>query len=179
MELWDVELWDVYDDSRNKTGKTHMRGRRLSCGENHIVIGVILYSPQGEILITRRSPEKRSDPGKWENTAGCVLAGESSRQGALRELREETGIELNSGELGYLCSRTVKNCFVDIYIAEIEIAIGDLVFQPGETCGARWISFEEWKELLCKKDVVFAVKNEFEEFAERVSRYMAAPENIT
>lgn len=169
-----MELWDVYDDNRNKTGKTHMRGRRMACGENHVVIGVILYNSEGEILITRRSPEKRSDPGKWENTAGCVQAGESSHQGALRELREETGIDLGPSELAYLCSRTVSNCFVDIYIAKIETDIKDLVFQPGETCGARWISFEDWEELLCSKDVVFAVKNDFEDFAETVSRYIAA-----
>ena len=47
----------------------------------------------GDFLLTLRSPEKEASPGCWENSGGAVVAGETSLQGALRELGEETGIQ--------------------------------------------------------------------------------------
>ena len=59
-----MELWDVYDGKRRPTGQTHVRGKALREGENHIVVGVIVYNSKGEIFVTRRSLEKISDGGK-------------------------------------------------------------------------------------------------------------------
>ena len=42
--------------------------------------------------MTLRDKAKPVYPNCWENTGGAVLAGETSLEGALRELREETGL---------------------------------------------------------------------------------------
>lgn len=167
-----MELWDVYDNERHPMGKTHVRGVPMRAGEYHLAVDIIIHNAKGNILITRRSPEKINHPGKWENTAGSVQAGEDSKTAALRELREETGISLMPVEIKFLTYRRVRNCFVDIYIAQKDVRLDELVFQPGETCDARWVSYQEWKKLLLKKGVVFAVKERFDEFTMEVERYM-------
>ena len=59
-------------------------------------VGVIVVDPAGRILL-----ERRSDNGWWGLPGGAIEAGESVRQAALREVREETGLEIRiTGLLG-------------------------------------------------------------------------------
>lgn len=53
-----MELWDVYDENRAATGKTHVRGVPLGTGEYHLVADVWLVNENQEILLTRRHPDK-------------------------------------------------------------------------------------------------------------------------
>ena len=87
-----MELWDLYDEHRAPLGRTHQRGLPLAPGEYHLAVIVVIVNSRGEVLLTRRSPEKAVCPGWWENTGGAVQAGETSRQAILRELEEETGL---------------------------------------------------------------------------------------
>ena len=99
------ELWNVYDYFRNDTGRLIPRGARMRLDEYHLVVNVWLRNARGEYLISQRSPEK-SHPLCWEATGGSVLAGETSVQGAVREVEEELGIRLNPEEGVLICSGT-------------------------------------------------------------------------
>ena len=86
-----MELWDLYDKDRRPLGRTHQRGLPVPPGAYHLAVIVVILNPKGEVLLTRRAPEKDACPGWWENTGGSVLAGETSLEAITRELREETG----------------------------------------------------------------------------------------
>ena len=35
-----MELWDIYDDERRRTGRTCVRGETMADGENHLMVEV-------------------------------------------------------------------------------------------------------------------------------------------
>lgn len=96
------EIWDVYDTNRNKTGKTVERKNVvLKKGEYHIVVTAIILNEKNEILISKRAPYKKYGE-MWECNGGSVVAGETSIEGVLREVKEELGIVFRQEEAIYL-----------------------------------------------------------------------------
>lgn len=142
-----MELWDIYDINRNKTGQKHVRGRPMRKGEYHLSVFVWTFNRAGQLLLTRRSPEKESYPNQWAVTGGAAVAGESSLQAIQRELREETGIHAEPEEFRQVGSYRRKNGFCDVYFLQKDIPLEQLTLQPGETCDARWVSRAEFEAL--------------------------------
>ncbi len=93
-----MELWDLYTRHRVPTGQTHVRGNPLPVGCFHLVVHVWIRNAKGEYLISQRAADRQTFPLLWETVGGAVLAGETSLQGALREAKEEIGIDLQPGD---------------------------------------------------------------------------------
>lgn len=149
-ELTAAELWDIYDINRRKTGRTVERGKPMAQDEYHIVVNVWIKNSDGKWLISKRSPNKHF-PNMWESTGGSALAGEDSLTAALREAKEELGIEL-CPENGYLFKTAIRQYrnfpdFLDIWVFNQDFPIESVVLQAGETCGAKWASSEEILEM--------------------------------
>ena len=73
----------------------------LKDGEYHLtVLGVV--ARHGTFLITKRVLTKAWAPGWWEVSGGAAQAGESSYDAVLREVKEETGLDVSSAQGGYL-----------------------------------------------------------------------------
>lgn len=126
------ELWDVYDGNRNRTGKLHRRGDPLGRGEYHLVVHIWMQNANGEFLLTKRSPNK-GFPNMWESTGGSALAGDSSLTAALREVREETGLELDPERGRMVMNHRKSDFFRDVWLFRQDFDLNDVVLQPGET----------------------------------------------
>jgi 8-oxo-dGTP pyrophosphatase MutT (NUDIX family) len=85
-----AELWDVLDEKRNKTGRLHERGKPMKVGDCHLIVQIWIMNGKGEFIIQKRPG------GKWETVGGCAVTGEDSLSAALRETKEELGIDLYS-----------------------------------------------------------------------------------
>lgn len=133
-----MELNDIYDKDRNLTGRLHRRGTRWHAGEYGLVVCVWVYDGRGNLLLTRRAPEK-SYPGTWENSGGAAQAGETSRRAIARELFEETGIRAGEDEFEFLGSDRDRNTHYDFYCLRRATPIEQIVLLPGETDGVRWV----------------------------------------
>ena len=59
-----------------------------------VAVCVVLQQDAPALLITRRARNLRSHPGQWALPGGRRDPGESAEEAALRELREETGVEI-------------------------------------------------------------------------------------
>ncbi len=136
------ELWDVYDENRNLTGKTHIRGEDLLPGEYHLVVHIWIQNNSGEFLMTRRSPNK-GYPLLWETTGGSALAGDDSLTAALREVREETGLILLPEKGKILRQYSGPDHHVDVWLFNQDFDLADVTLQEGETCGKRLSTPEE------------------------------------
>lgn len=143
-----MEYWDLVDGKRKLLGKTHLRGVELTPGEYHVVVEIFTINADGRILLTQRDPVK-SYPLKWEITGGSITAGETSTEGAARELEEETGLIAAKDQLIKMGEIKYGHYFRDSYIwrsAEL-IDPSSMKLQPGEVCGARFVTFDELLEM--------------------------------
>lgn len=134
-----AELWDLYDIQRRPLGRTHRRGEPIAQGEYHIVVQICVLDVRGRLLMTKRHPQKILG-GMWEVTAGSAMAGEDSVAGAMRELREETGLIVDREQLKPLYARIGHDFFFDCYLVRLN-ADGDemeLSMQEGETTDYIW-----------------------------------------
>lgn len=128
------ELWDVYDENRNLTGRLQRRGDALEEGMYHLVVHVWTQNSRGEFLLTKRSPNK-GFPNMWEVTGGSALAGDDSLTAAVREVKEETGVSLDPAQGKCVISYRRENCFCDVWLFRNDFDLDAVVLQEGETCG--------------------------------------------
>lgn len=155
-----MEWNDVYDKDRNLTGRTHRRGTPWKKGEYGLVVCVWVHDGHGKLLLTRRAPEK-SFAGTWENSGGAAKAGESSLEAIVRELFEETGIQAAPEEFELLGSDRDKNCHYDFYSLRRNTPLEQIKLLPGETDGAKWVSFAQVHEMIRKKQICKIIANQF------------------
>jgi 8-oxo-dGTP diphosphatase len=95
------------------------------------------------ILLTRRSQRLSTFPGDWCLPGGHIEAYEKVRNAAIREVKEETGLDFDAQFFG---------CFDEI-IPEREIHAvvcvfsgegqGEIAIQPGEVSETRWFTLAE------------------------------------
>lgn len=157
------EYWDIYDNNRINTGRTHQRGVPLPVGDYHVVVSVWTVNQENKFLLTLRSHEKELFPGQWENTSGSVISGETSRQAALRELSEETGIVATDEELRLLANTRKASSFVDIYLVHKHVDPSSIRLQEGETISYQWVSLPELEEIYQQGLLAFPVAFRFEQ----------------
>lgn len=142
-----MEQWDLYDENRVSLHRVVNRDEALQPGEYHVVVGIWVFGSGQRILLTKRSPEKRFAPGKWENTGGHVMAGETSEDAVLRELREETGLYARREDVTFLGSVRVPPFFGDNFAVHLDADLGAVTLQPGETCDVKWVTKEEFDRM--------------------------------
>ena len=137
-----AEIWDIYDEFGEKTGRTMKRGEPQK-GEYMLCVHVYLYTPEKMFLIQKRATTKESHPGVWDVTGGAVLAGEESIHAAIRETYEELGIKLSESSLRLIKRIRRRRNFADIYFAEKAFALSDCILQTEEVAAVRLVDGEE------------------------------------
>lgn len=142
-----MEFNDIYDEHRQLTGRVHKRGMPWKEGEYGLVVCVWIYDGKGNILMTRRAPEK-SYPGTWENSGGAAKAGETSRVAILRELYEETGILAAEQDFELLTTVRDKSFFYDHYCLRADTPLEQIKLLPGETDDVKWVTFAQIHEMI-------------------------------
>ncbi|NMA24304.1 MAG: NUDIX domain-containing protein [Clostridiales bacterium] len=143
------ELWDLYNRERQKTGVVHERDKPVPQGFYHLVVSVWIVNSQGQYLMSQRHPGKPY-PLLWECTGGSALAGESSLQGAVREVKEELGLTLdtNTAQLVYQTRRDESQDFYDVWRFHSGVPTTALKLQTDEVIAARWLNKNEIYKLL-------------------------------
>ena len=105
-----MEVWDIYNREKQRTGRTMVRDDwRMKEGDYHLSVLGVIMRPDGKFLITRRAEDKSWAPGWWEVSGGAAVAGEDSRDAVVREIREETGLDVSGCEGGFLFSYRREN----------------------------------------------------------------------
>lgn len=167
-----MEKWDLFNEKREPLNKTHRRGDKITEGEYHLVVGIWTINTQNEILLTLRHPDKEDYPDCWENTGGCVRAGETSLEGARRELFEETGISVTQEQLMLFKTERTQDTFSDTYIVHADATLSELTMQDGETVEARWVSLEVLEEMIEEGLIGLLIVEKFKALREELKSYL-------
>lgn len=140
-----MELWDAYDVNRQLKHKDLVRGVPLEKGDYHTVVHICLFNSENKMLIQQRQPFKKGWSNLWDVTCGgSVLKGETSSQGAHRELLEEVGIDYDFTDIRPNFTVNFNDGFDDFYLIEKDIAdISSLKLQYEEVQTVKWASMEE------------------------------------
>lgn len=157
-----AELWDIYNENLDKTGRLHERGIAVPDGDYHLVVQVWIKNSEGKYLISLRSASRKSNALKWECVGGSVLAGEDSLTAALREAKEEVGVTLNPA-MGHKVFTKIRHhirnkrlhAIVDAWLFTYDGEV-DLKYAttPEEVDDVKWATKEEIREIYDRGDFV-------------------------
>lgn len=102
------------------------------------VAGVIVDDQQRALLIQRR------DNGHWEAPGGVLEIGEDVVSGLKREVREETGLEVEPEVLTGVYKNMARGIVALVFRCR---ATGGTLTETDETRAFRWVTAEEIKDL--------------------------------
>ena len=120
----------------------------------HLVVHVWIRNSKGQYLISQRSANKPTYSLMWECVGGSVVKGEDSLQGAIREAKEEVGVDLMPENGQVLFTKTRKiiegkifNDIMDVWLFEYdgEVDLGNAT--TDEVTQVAWMNREQIKEL--------------------------------
>ena len=153
------EFLDVVDERGLPTGEVVSREEAHRCGIRHRTAHVwIVRIRDGrlQILLQKRSDEKDSYPGCYDiSSAGHIPAGVDFVESALRELREELGVQASPEELELCGQRQIRfeelfhgamfrdNQVSNIYLLWLDRDEEAFVIQKEELSCVKWFDYEE------------------------------------
>ena len=139
-----MEVWDAYNRQFERIKcMSLVRGEVIPDGVYHLVSDVIVKHIDGDYLLMQRDSRKHFG-GMWEATAGgSALQGEDAFSCAIRELREETGIESNElTNVGQVINDDNHTIYVE-YLCITDCRKDSIMLQEGETSAYRWVTKDE------------------------------------
>lgn len=138
----DGELWDLTDAAGTPIGRTHRRGDPdFPLGLFHVIAAVCVVRDDGLVLITQRAAVK-DHPLAWEFPAGSALTGETSREAAVRELSEETGLRAGQEALEPVGRVVEQQALLDLYVVHGLQHLA-LELDPEEVADSAWVPLGE------------------------------------
>ena len=150
-----MEVLDIYDKNRQLTGKTKNRSQgkvALLDGEYVIQVKCWILNEENKVLLTQRRKDKYNG-GMWEPTGGLVTTGETSIEAIKRELFEEIGIKVKDDSIRLIDSYRDEHFFRDVYLIKDNITLNSIKFNDGEVADAKYVTIEEFKEMLQKNEI--------------------------
>lgn len=108
---------------------------------------------KGEVLLQKRTANKKRNPNKWAKTGGQVDSGETVEEAIFREVKEELGIEIPKKQIKVVNVHKDSNKnrrFAYNFIFVVNYKISDYILQKDEVVEVKYFTIEEME--LAKKN---------------------------
>jgi len=138
--------WVFKDDVPLRRDIDPIVQRAINASLARCVVGVILTNEKDEVLLVKSS--RGFTKGMWNVPGGFIEYGEGPEVAAAREAKEETGLDVEIGELlGVYTERFESPYFMYgfMYAATLVDPKQKLVPEPTEIADAKWMSAEKAK----------------------------------
>ncbi len=157
-----MEYLDLVDEQGRPTGeivsRTEAHAKKLPHRTSHVWL---LRKKDGvlQILLQKRSDDKDAYPGCYDiSSAGHIPAGQDYIPSALRELKEELGVEVAAQDLIYCGQRHIlfdqvfhgkpfhDNQYTNVYLLWLDRDADELQLQREEVAEVCWLDFTDCLE---------------------------------
>lgn len=156
------ELFDVLKENGDYADRIESRENCHKYGFWHKAVALFIINSKKQVLLQKRSENKKLWPNTWDITAGGhVHTGEFGFETIIRESKEELGIDLNKKDITFIGSTIstnkkddiINNHFNEYYIANKDIDEKNLNLQSEEVSEVKWVD---------KEEILEKIKNNYE-----------------
>ena len=152
-----MEYVDIFDENNNPIGEKKEKQQAHEDGNFHRTVHVWIINDKNELLLQKRSATKKTHPNCWDiSGAGHIKAGETISDGAIRELKEELGVEIEEKDLQYITTiKSTKNPknmeFQYVYLLRCNKKIEEYIFEDREVSEVKYIFYKDLEKMVEEK----------------------------
>ena len=152
-----MEYIDLYDENNNPLKNSKEKTQAHEEGDFHRTTHIWIINDNKELLLQKRSANKKSHPNCWDiSGAGHIKAGESIINGAIRELKEELGVVATEEDFEYIATiKSTKNPknmeFQYVYLLKCNKAIEEYTFEDDEVSEVKYIFYKDLEKIVEQK----------------------------
>ena len=165
------EKFDILNERGEFTGKVATREECHRDGLWHRAVYGFVIDRNSNVLLQKRSSNKKLWPNKWDVTVGGhVDSGEFGMDTIIRECKEELGIDVQQSEIRYLVSSTsvyekdgyANKHYDECYLIMKDIDISKLKLQKDEVSDVKYFS---------KNELIERINNNYDGLTEKTSSW--------
>ena len=143
-----MELIEIVDENGDFTGQIMDKEEAHDKNLLHNEVGIFIINDDGKVLLQKRSANKRFAPNKWGLCAGHVDAYETLEDAAIREIKEEVGLDVSYEELIPYGEREItisdSNSHITyFYYVKCNKKEDEFIIQEEELSEVKWFNIDE------------------------------------
>lgn len=152
-----MELIQIVDENGRFTGEIMDKEEAHDKNLLHNEVATFIINDNKQILLQKRSANKRFNPNKWALCAGHVDAHESLEDAALREIKEEVGLDVSLKKLHPFGERELtmgeSNSHITyFYYIKSNKKESDFIIQEEELSEVKWFDIDKIIEMIKLND---------------------------
>ena len=158
-----MELIQIVDENGNFTGEIMDKEEAHDKNLLHNEVAVFIINNNKQVLLQKRSANKRFNPNKWALCAGHVDANEGLENAALRELKEEVGLEIPLEKLHPIAEREftlgdTNSHITYFFYTKSNKDEDDFIIQKEELSEVKWFDLDEVINMIKEEDKTIVFK---------------------
>ena len=160
-----MELLEYFNEDNTKCIGTAERDYVHKNELWHREVAVWVMNEQNEVLLQKRSANKKQYPNKYAVCAGHIDVGEKPELAAIRELEEETGLKINIEDLiaidVFRNKQVENNHFKYTYLVFTNKKIQEMTMQTEEVSELKYITLEELEDMIINEDEMLTFSKKY------------------